>query len=867
MKMKFFVCALMLIPSMLTSTAEAGLFKRKKKAKADTTEVKSGYDKLIGDDVLTSEGVFKVHQDKKDFYFEIHDSLMGRDFLIVNKLQKVQAHLNEAGVNKGVNYENNLIRFEFDSLSRALLVRQVLPMPLSPSGDAISRSVKENYISPLIASLKLEARSDDSLSYVVKVNDLYTGESKVINNVFDNIGLGTSAISDLSRIKSAKAYKDNVMVRSEQTTKVTEGQSSVNVTVEVSSSMVLLPQVPMQGRFDTNKLGFFGTPVKFFDDKQQQTESRQFITRWRLEPREEDREKYLAGELVEPKKPIVFYIDQSTPKQWREYMRIGVEDWAVAFERAGFKNAIKAIQMTDSIEVDADDMSHSVINYIASDKVNAMGPSIIDPRSGEILEADIIWWHNVISMIQKWITVQTGAVNPDARQLIIPDSIMGDAMRFVACHEVGHSLGLRHNMMGSWAYPTDSLRSKSFTDKANSTSSSIMDYARFNYVAQPGDGVTKLAPNIGPYDIYAIEYGYRWFGDHQAHAELNDLKKLLARYTGREYAFGDAQDSRDAVDPRAQSEDLGDDPVKSSNYGIDNLKRVMPEVIAWATTTEASKDSYFEAGRLVMNVINQWNNYLYHVLAQVGGIYYEDAVPGDGLKAYTYVEQEKQEESVQFLIDNVFTHQEWLFDAEVYDYIYPVKNSPMGMYESAPSTFEKTAHSYLFWDLLNNNRLVRMLEAESKLGPKEAYTVIELMDDLHRHVFKKTMSGQSLNVKDRELQKNFVDALILAVSESATNKDARKIMNDSHYIFDSPEAQDMHICSRCASGHSHERHSTKTTNFYGTQANRISDAISAKRGQLLRIVDQVKPLSNSGDVATRYHYKDILLRINTALGL
>ena len=864
MKVKIILCAALLTSGAVSASAKGILFwKKNKTTVTDTASVKNEYQKFVGAGVRTSEGVFKVHQKKNDYYFEIPANLLGRDFLIVNKLQKVQQHLNEAGVNKAVNYENSLIRFEIDKAQQRLLVRNVLPVPEVPADDAISRSVRENFISPLIASFKIEAQNSDSTSFIIKVNDMYTGAEKTFNNVFDNIGLGTSAIKDLSRIVSAKAFADNVVVTSEQTTKVTEGNTSVHVTVEVTSSMILLPEVPMTARFDTKKVGYFGTPQAYFDDSQQKTEKRQLITRWRLEPRDEDREKYLRGELVEPKKPIVFYIDQSTPYQWREYMRRGVEDWQVAFEKAGFKNAIVARQLNDSIEADADDMSYSVINYIASDKVNAMGPSIIDPRSGEILEADIIWWHNVLSMIQKWITVQTGMVNPDVRQIVIPDSIMGDAMRFVACHEVGHSLGLRHNMMGSWAYPTDSLRSKAFTDRVNSTSSSIMDYARYNYIAQPGDGVTKLAPNIGPYDIFAIDYGYRWFGKSSPRDERAELNALFARYQGRDYVFGDAQDPRDVIDPRAQNEDLGDDPVKSSNYGIANLKAMMPHLVEWATTTEESKESYFETGRLLMAVINQWNNYLYHVLGQIGGIYLEDAAPGDGIAGYTHVDKAKQKESVQFLLDNVLSDQAWLFGSDINRYTFPVQNSPSGMFENSPSVIQKNAQAYIYWDLLSNNRLVRMLENEAQNG-KQAYTAVDLLDTLHKHVFGKTERGATLDVKDRELQKGFVDALILAVSEDATNKSAKKLMEDSHFLFDSESAKEQHICSRCAHG---DRSASKTVNFYGTQSNRLSDAISVKRGELLRIADLLKARQNGGDTASRYHYKDLILRINTALGL
>lgn len=250
--------------------------------------------------------------------------------------------------------------------------------------------------------------------------------------------------------------------------------SSVNVTVEVSSSLVLLPEKPMMGRLDDPKVGYFTKDLLYFSDSQQKTEEKKYITRWRLEPKPEDREAYLRGELVEPEKPIVFYIENSTPYRWRKYIKQGIEDWQVAFERAGFKHAILAKELPDSVAANADDINYSVVTYAASSKANAMGPSILDPRSGEILEADIMWWHNVISMVQEWITVQTGAIDPKARGTKLPDDMMGDAIRFVACHEVGHSLGLRHNMMGSWTFPTDSLRSKSFTDRMNSTASSIM---------------------------------------------------------------------------------------------------------------------------------------------------------------------------------------------------------------------------------------------------------------------------------------------------------------------------------------------------------------------------------------------------------
>ena len=508
--------------SYYNASTEAKVFPWKKNKKKETTEEvsKTDFEKIASESNLISRGMFNVYAQDGKYYFEIPVSLLQRDMLVVNKLQRVPFELNDAGVNRGTNYETQMIRFEWNKEEKKIRVRQSRPLPESPENDAITRSVRDNFISPLIADFKLEACNADSTAVIIQINDIYDGSETSINNVFDNINLGTSAIKDLSRIMSIKAFPNNIVATSELTTKVREGMSAVNVTVEVSSSLVLLPEKPMMGRLDDPKVGYFTKDLLYFSDSQQKTEEKKYITRWRLEPKPEDREAYLRGELVEPEKPIVFYIENSTPYRWRKYIKQGIEDWQVAFERAGFKNAIIAKELPDSIAANADDINYSVVTYAASSKANAMGPSILDPRSGEILEADIMWWHNVISMVQEWITVQTGAIDPKARGTKLPDEMMGDAIRFVACHEVGHSLGLRHNMMGSWTFPTDSLRSKSFTDKMNSTASSIMDYARYNYVAQPGDGVTAVSPHIGPYDIFAIEYGYRWYG------LLRKLKKM-----------------------------------------------------------------------------------------------------------------------------------------------------------------------------------------------------------------------------------------------------------------------------------------------------------------------------------------------------
>ena len=852
--------------SYYNASTEAKVFPWKKNKKKETTEEvsKTDFEKIASESNLVSRGMFNVYAQDGKYYFEIPVSLLQRDMLVVNKLQRVPFELNDAGVNRGTNYETQMIRFEWNKEEKKIRVRQSRPLPESPENDAITRSVRDNFISPLIADFKLEACNADSTSVIIQINDIYDGLETSINNVFDNINLGTSAIKDLSRIMSIKAFPNNIVATSELTTKVREGMSAVNVTVEVSSSLVLLPEKPMMGRLDDPKVGYFTKDLLYFSDSQQKTEEKKYITRWRLEPKPEDREAYLRGELVEPEKPIVFYIENSTPYRWRKYIKQGIEDWQVAFERAGFKNAIIAKELPDSIAANADDINYSVVTYAASSKANAMGPSILDPRSGEILEADIMWWHNVISMVQEWITVQTGAIDPKARGTKLPDEMMGDAIRFVACHEVGHSLGLRHNMMGSWTFPTDSLRSKSFTDKMNSTASSIMDYARYNYVAQPGDGVTAVSPHIGPYDIFAIEYGYRWYGLPTPEAEKDVLYDFLNKHNGRLYKYSEAQDPRSAVDPRAQNEDLGDDPVRSSELGIANLKRIVPEIIKWTTTGEKGQ-TYEEASRLYYAVITQWNNYLYHVMANIGGIYIENTTVGDGVKTYTYVEKEKQEASLDFLLNEVLCYPRWLFDTEISDYTFLLRKNPTGVIEYAPSQILKNTQGYIFWDLLSNDRLMRMLENELKNG-KKAFTVVEMMDKMHNSIFATTIKGGTPDVMERNLQKGFLDALITAAAESEgvkINKQLTATSGNPYLFHHTPWCSHDEFAIEQAE----RMGARRELSFYGGQVNRISDAISVKRGELLRIKKLLESRRNTSDTAARYHYDDMILRINTALGL
>jgi hypothetical protein len=833
--------AVLFFLSLVLSTNATPSLWGKKKAKKEIQEKPSEYKKLTGRDSVQMQGVMNVIEKGDSILLELPAKLIGRAFLVHNKLQQVPAELNDASATKGVNYENQMVRFEWDKPHKNIIIRQQRVTPDVKPGAQMARSVADNYIDPVIATIKVSAVAADSSTVIFNVSDLFNGRRNILNDVFNELNIGTNVRRELSRVISVKAFERSVEALSELTTIVQEGNDKVNITVVVSTNILLLPDNPMRRRQEDWRVGYFSKSSVQFSDEQQQVKNINYISRWRLEPK--DTAAYLRGELTEPVKPITFYLDRATPLHLRPYIIQGITDWNRVFERAGFKNAIRALVPDDTLDIESDDLRYSVLTYTASEQSNAMGPSTIDPRTGEILEADIIWWHNVQALINEWSMVQTSAVNPQARTLQLPIALLGDAVRFVACHETGHSLGLRHNMMASAAYPTDSLRSPSFTERVGGTAASIMDYARFNYVAQPGDGVKVLSPHIGPYDLMAIEWGYRWYP--AGTDEQKELAKLLARYQGKEYRYSEAQSMRDAVDPRALSEDLGDDPVKSARLGINNLKVVMKHLVEWTRNGEPEQN-YDEAARLYKAVIHQWQLLQYHVLANVGGIYMErPMITGGAVQpAYIFVEKERQRQAVQFLLDEVLCFPKWLFGDEQAKQIYLLRKTPMGTYEQEPAMLLKNAQNYILWDLLTNERLVRMYQNEWVNGDK-AFSAVDMMQMIHQHIFRKTISGQKLNVMERSLQKSLVDALVTAAAEQEGVK-LNKKLTDALALNDSR---------------------SRTIDMANSQISRTSDALSVKRAELMRILQLLKSRRTTGDLSTQMHYDDVILRIQTALGL
>ncbi len=839
----------------MSSAVVYGQKKEDKKADKEKTEKKdSAVTKVKKIDELVKKGTYKkglfnTIQVDTDIYFEIPDSLFGRQFLVVNKLSQVPMQVNEAGLNKGMNYENKVISFYHDKVAKKVWVKTIVPQVSSPKNDAITASVKDNFSESIIEVFDIEAQNNDSTAVAIKVNKIFDGNQKSFNDVLTNVGLGGSVKANLSYVENVKTFPENIVVKSQLTTSVNEGGVDLAVTLGVTSNIVLLSSTPMQPRLSDNRVGYFTEKHWFFNDAQHKMEDQRFITKWRLEPKDEDKEKYLRGELVEPKKPIIYYIDPSTPKQWRQKIIAGVHDWQVAFEQAGFKNAVIAKEPTeDDKDFDIDDVRYSVITYAASPKANAMGPSVVDPRSGEILEADIIWWHNVMTSLHDWMRIQTGPIDPKARGNKFSDEHMGEAIRFVSSHEVGHTFGLKHNMGASFSYPVESLRSKEFTDKMGGTAPSIMDYARYNYVAQPEDGVTAITPKIGLYDKYAIEWGYRWYPNQET--EKSSLRKMIEKHEDDPmYFYGEQQSYLNTIDPRSQSEDLGNDAVLASEYGMKNLKRVSDNILKW---TYEDGQSYINAGKLYYQTIGQWDLYSNHVLANVGGIYLNNTYFGIDKKAYEAVPADMQRKAVNYLNENVINLPKWLFFNDILDKTYAIKNSPMGPYEQTPYTLAREMQYGLIYNLFSDDRLLRILENELKhqeLNSKEKiYTVNNLFDQVRSAVFDKK---SNLTILEKMTQKNYVDALIVS-----TNKLFEKTTVTGLTID-----QNLQLPTIC--NYLDEEKMARNINY--SSMKRVSEVTTYKRAELQRVLTLLNKKKNSGDEATRAHYADLIIRIKEAL--
>src|SRR5210317_744382 len=652
--LQYLLFSLLVIGSV--SNSEAQLFKKKAKAKAPTEakpkidkNAPQPYAKVITKEAKTDKGLFDVHQIKDKFFYEIPDSLLGREMLMVSRISKTASGIGFGGGK----INTQVMRWEKkgDKVHLRVVSHEVVAADSLPVKEAVVNSNFE----PVLYSFDVKSNRKDSIapSTVIEVTPLFSKDVSALGmpERYKKRYKASRLDSERSFIEGIKSYPMNIEARHVKTYFAGDPPSNSSlgsISVEINNSMILLPAEPMKRRYFDKRVGWFERDQVDYGLDAQESKTVKFLDRWRLEVKDEDLEKFNRGELVEPKKPIVYYIDRATPKKWIPYLKQGIEDWQVAFEAAGFKNAIIAADPPseeEDPEWSPEDVRYSVVRYLASPIPNANGPHVSDPRSGEILESDINWYHNVMTLLRNWFFVQTAAINPEAQGVEFKDEIMARLIRFVSSHEVGHTIGLPHNMGSSVAYPVDSLRSATFTKKYG-TAPSIMDYARFNYVAQPEDKGVALMPDIGVYDKYAIAWGYRPILDKTAKEEKPILDSWILEHAGDPmYRFGHQQ-AGGVVDPSSQTEDLGDDAIKASMYGIKNLKRILPKLEDWTTK---KGETYEEMATMYGQVLGQFSRYMGHVAANVGGVYeYYKTADQDGA-VYTHVPKDHQRNAVKFL--------------------------------------------------------------------------------------------------------------------------------------------------------------------------------------------------------------------------
>ena len=750
----------------VTSTAEAQKKRKKKKEEpvkpTPPPKPKKGaiepYNKVVTKDAKTDDGLFKVHVIDEKYLFEIPDSLFGRELLMVTRIAKNTSNNRSFGGQKA---NTQVLRWQ--KKGKKVVLRVVSHNVVANEDLPVHEAVVNSNFEPVLFSFPIKAYSDDKTSTVIDATELFSTDVKALGlpQYIRKSYKVTRLDTKKSFIESVKSYPLNIEVRNVKTYAASappSNSSTGTVSVEMSNSMILLPKEPMKRRIFDQRVGWFTSSQIDYGSEAQKSKKVTFLDRYRLEVKDEDIEKFKRGELVEPKKQIVYYIDRATPKKWVQFIKDGVDDWQVAFEAAGFKNAIiakDAPTKEEDPEWSPEDVRYSVIRYLASPIPNANGPHVSDPRSGEILESDINWYHNVMSLLQGWFFVQTAAINPEAQSVQFKDEVMGNLIRFVSSHELGHTLGLPHNMGSSSKYPVDSLRSATFTKKFG-TAPSIMDYARFNYVAQPEDKGVALMPNIGVYDKYAISWGYRPILDAKtAEDEKETLDSWIIEHENDPlYRFGSQQ--RSVIDPSSQTEDLGDDAIKASAYGIANLKRIVPNLIEW--TSEKGKN-YDDLGMMYGHVISQFNRYMGHVSSNLGGVYEVYKTYDQEGVVYSHVDKTHQKNCLAFVNKELFKTPRWLIDKEIIG-----RTEYSGITERITSLQVRTLNN-----ILDLGRMTRMVENETLNGTK-AYTLIAMMSDLRNSIWSELKSGKSIDTYRRNLQRAYVERL----GHLMTAKDVKK---------------------------------------------------------------------------------------------
>ena len=828
-------CALSLMMSASAFSQQKDSVKVDVKAKKDTVntakpkdkkpEKIQPFEKVITNKAVSDEGIITVHKVEDKYYFEIPDKALKKEFLVVTRLTKAGAEMRMGTVGyAGDQISQNVISFEKGPNDKVFLRSISYVDYAKDSTSAMYKTVMRNNVNAIEQAFDIKAFGKEKNSTVIDVTDFINADNDVVS--FDTRfkkGFRVGAFQkDKSFVNFVKSFPTNIEINTTKTYNRSAGEASPipgapkpevsgNYTVEVNSSIILLPENKMQARYFDPRVGYFTVGYTDFDENPQGVERVSLVKRWRLEPKAKDLEKYKRGELVEPEKPIVFYIDPLTPKKWIPYLIQGVNDWQKAFEKAGFKNAIyaKVPNVKEDPEWSLEDARFSAIVYKPSDVPNASGPSIADPRTGEILESHINWYHNVMKLLNDWYFVQASPNDPRARKVDFDDELMGQLIRFVSSHEVGHTLGLRHNFGSSSTVPVENLRNKAWL-KANGHTPSIMDYARFNYVAQPEDNVGEagLMPRIGDYDDWAIEWGYRRFYNYNSpekeKAHLN--KWVMEKLQNPRLWFGT---ETNPYDPRSQSEQVGDNPMIAGKYGVKNLQRIMENIEAWSTKPN---EDYSSLNNRFTQVSGQFARYLGHVSKYIGGVKETPKMVEQKGAIYELVSKSEQKEALKFLSENVFTTPNWLLKTSV---LTKIDKSPVEVVENLQKTVLNR--------VLSEGVLNKLYEGESL--DANAYAVYDYLQDIKNSVFSELKSSSKIDIYRRNLQKNFVETLIARTqaSKPSTGRNAETISDNS-------------------------------------------DVKSLTRGVLREIkADASKNAQNAQDAVTKYHLEDLVYRIDKAL--
>ena len=731
-------------------------------------------------DMIANKGLISTYQNiKNQLYFEISDTLLKKNLLVVTRFAQLPA--NYSGyLNAGSKTAEHVV--EFVKQGNKILLQEVSYSNVADKYDPISISVSENNFKPILASF--EIKNSEKNRHLIDVTDYFMSDSPGFNIIRsyekDNYKIG-SVDKKRSFIDSARSFPNNTEILHTLTfsaNKAPRENRTKTFSFQINHSIISLPKNPMPIRYEDERVGWFTLGKINYSSEKLKSDNYNIIRRWRLEP--SDLEAYNKGQLVDPIKPIVYYLDPGTPMKWRKYFKMGIEDWNTSFEKAGFKNAIIAKDPPSKEEdpnFSPEDIRYSTVRYVASTTRNATGPSVSDPRTGEILESDIIWYHNHLRSYRNRYLLETGAANPKGRTLNTPEEEIGEMMRRVISHEVGHALGLPHNMKASSAYPVDSLRSGSFTQKFG-IATTIMDYARYNYVAQPGDENIRFVRQIGPYDDYSIEWGYRYYGK-SPEQEKEILKKVVdSKSLDPVYMFGG-----NGNDPNSQTENIGDNPAKASMYGIKNLKIVANNLMKW---TVEPNENYNELNELYGELIGVYRRYIYHVLSLVGGVY--DTPHNEnqkGVTRFVNVDSKKQTEALSFLEKNLWNTQNWLMKSEMISQIKGegVLNSIQGLQIGALNR------------LLNTDKLNRMLSSKQTLKG-DALSVNELIENLFETLIKKPSNP---DVSEQRLQLYFVERIDMLMEEKDINPTIKsfllQIKNDI-YSFAKRKSRSSNVLSK-----------------------------------------------------------------------